>query len=55
MQITAKEYLNEQPFRLMTMATRGAISRKSIKGFVDFLNKHYIKGIFEILRNTKHF
>ncbi|WP_159144733.1 hypothetical protein, partial [Klebsiella pneumoniae] len=44
MEITVKESLNDQPFRLIAMVTRGAINRKSIQGFVDLLNKHYIKG-----------
>ena len=53
MEITVRESLNDQPFRLMVMATRGAISRKSVLGFVDLLNKHYVKGLLQILRNTK--
>lgn len=53
MEITVRESLNDQPFRLMVMATRGAISRKSVQGFIDLLNKHYIKGLLQILRNTK--
>jgi len=53
MEITVKESLNDQPFRLIAMVTRGAINRKSIQGFVDLLNKHYIKGILQILRNRK--
>lgn len=53
MEITVRESLNDQPFRLMVMATRGAISRKSVQGFVDLLNKHYVKGLLQILRNTK--
>lgn len=55
MQITLKESLNDLPFRLLTMVTRGAISRKSVQGFVDLLNKHYMKGLLSILRNTKGF
>ena len=55
MEKTVEESLNDQPFRLMVMATRGAISRKSILGFVNLLNKHYVKGILEIIRNTKRF
>lgn len=54
MQITIKESLNDLPFRLMTMATRGVISHKTITGFINLLNKHYIKGLLEILRGTKH-
>ena len=53
MEITVRESLNDQPFRLMVMATRGAISRKSVQGFIDLLNKHYVKGLLQILRNTK--
>ncbi|MPN14863.1 Thermostable beta-glucosidase B [bioreactor metagenome] len=53
MEMAVKESLNDQPFRLMVMVTRGAINRKSIQGFVDFLNKHYIKGLLQILRNRK--
>lgn len=53
MEITVEESLNDSPFRLMTMITRGALSRKSIQGLVDILNKHYVKGLFKILRNTK--
>lgn len=53
MEITVKESLNDQPFRLIAMVTRGAINRKSIQGFVDLLNKHYIKGFLQILRNRK--
>ena len=53
MEITVKESLNDQPFRLMAMVTRGTINRKSIQGFVDLLNKHYIKGFLQILRNRK--
>lgn len=53
MEITVEESLNDQPFRLMAMVTRGAINRKSIQGFVDLLNKHYIKGFLQILRNRK--
>lgn len=53
MEITVKESLKDQPFRLMVMVTRGAINRKSIQGFVDLLNKHYIKGFLQILRNRK--
>ena len=53
MEITVKESLNDQPFRLMVMATRGAISRKLVQGFIDLLNKHYVKGLLQILRNTK--
>ncbi len=53
MEITVKESLNDQPFRLIAMVTRGAISRKSIQGFVDVLNKHYIKGFLQILRSRK--
>ena len=49
-----KESLNDLPFRLMTMATRGVISHKTITGFVNLLNKHYIKCLLEILRGTKH-
>lgn len=55
MQITIKESLNDSPLRLMTMVTRGAISHKTITGLVNLLNKHYIKGLLEILRNTKRF
>ena len=55
MEINIEESLSNFPFRLMTMITRGAISRKTIIGFVDLLNKHYIKGIIEILRNTRYF
>ncbi|WP_455539016.1 beta-glucosidase [Terrisporobacter sp.] len=54
MQTTVRESLNDSPFRLMTMVTRGAISHKTISGFVNLLNKHYIKGLLEILKNTKH-
>ncbi|WP_419725462.1 beta-glucosidase family protein [Terrisporobacter petrolearius] len=53
MEITVNESLNDQPFRLIAMVTRGAINRKSIQGFVDLLNKHYIKGFLQILRNRK--
>ena len=53
MQITSKESLNDSPFRLLTMVTRGAISHKTVTGFVDLLNRHYIKGFLEIIRNTK--
>lgn len=52
-EIILQESLNDLPFRLIVMATRGAISRKSVQGFVNLLNKHYIKGILQILRNTK--
>ena len=54
-EITLKELLNDLPFRLIVMATRGEISRKSVQGFVDLLNKHYIKGFLQILKNTKPF
>lgn len=53
MEITVKESLNDQPFRLIAMVTRGAINRKSIQGFVNLLNKHYVKGFLQILRNRK--
>lgn len=53
MEITVKESLNDQPFRLIAMVTRGVISRKSIQGFVDVLNKHYVKGFLQILRSRK--
>ena len=53
MEITLNESLNDLPFRLMVMATRGAISRKLVQGFVNLLNKHYVKGFLQILRNIK--
>lgn len=55
MEITVKESFNDLPLRLMVMSTKGAISRKSVQGFVEFLNKHYVKGLLKILRNTKLF
>ena len=53
MEINIEESLNDMPFRLITMATQGAISRKTILGFVELLNKHYVKGIMKILRESR--
>lgn len=55
MEIIERESLNDLSFRLMIMATRGVISRKSVQRFVDLINKHYKKGFLQILRNTKMF
>lgn len=55
MEIIIRESLNDLPFRLMVMATKGVINRKSVQGFVDLLNRHYRKGFWQILRNTKMF
>lgn len=54
MEINIEESLNDMPFRMITMATQGAVSRKTILGFVNLLNKNYIKGIIEILRDLEH-
>lgn len=55
MEITLQESFKDQPLRSMVMASRGVISRKTVQGLVDLLNKHYIKGLLKIIRNTKLF
>ena len=55
MEINIEKSLSDFPFRLMSMITRGRISRKTVLGFVDLLNKNYIKGIIQILRNNRYF